>query len=61
HIMACWYTNLDLQKRHDGLWHIGDKFDQTKAHKYYKGFEEKYPKYDNYNGINIDNLCLPHD
>ena len=56
HIMACWYTNLDLQKRHDGLWHIGDKFDQTKAHKYYKGFEEKYPKYDNYNGINIDNV-----
>ena len=54
--MACWYTNLDLQKRHDGLWHIGDKFDQTKAHKYYKGFEEKYPKYDNYNGINIDNV-----
>ena len=56
HIMACWYTNLDLQKRHDGLWHIGDKLDQTKAHKYYKGFEDKYPKYDNYNGINIDNV-----
>ncbi|WP_288622948.1 adenine-specific methyltransferase EcoRI family protein [uncultured Streptococcus sp.] len=56
HIMACWYTDLDLQKRHDGLWHIGDKFDQTKAHKYYEGFEKKYPKYDNYNGINVDNV-----
>ena len=38
--MGCWYTNLDLQKRHDGLWHIEDEFDQSKAHKYYEGFEE---------------------
>ncbi|MBO1137340.1 adenine-specific methyltransferase EcoRI family protein [Enterococcus faecalis] len=53
HIMGCWFTNLDLQKRHDGLWHIGDKFDQTKAHKYYEGFEHKYPKYDNYNAIEV--------
>lgn len=27
HIMGCWFTNLDLQKRHDGLWHVGDVFD----------------------------------
>ena len=56
HIMGCWYTNLDLQKRHDGLWHIGDEFDQSKAHKYYEGFEEKYPKYDNYNAIEVSKV-----
>ena len=54
--MGCWFTNLDLQKRHDGLWHVGDVFDQTKAHKYYEGFESKYPKYDNYDAINVDNV-----
>lgn len=56
HIMGCWYTNLDLKKRHDGLWHIGDKFDQSKAHKYYEGFEENYPKYDNYNAIEVSKV-----
>ncbi|CAM2816188.1 adenine-specific methyltransferase EcoRI family protein [Streptococcus mutans] len=56
HIMACWYTNLDLEKRHDGLWHLGDVFDQSKAHKYYEGFEHKYPKYDNYDAINVNNV-----
>lgn len=56
HTMGCWFTNLDLQKRHDGLWHVGDVFDQTKAHKYYEGFESKYPKYDNYDAINVDNV-----
>lgn len=50
----CWYTNLDIKKRHDGLWHLGGKFDQTLAHKYYEGFEWKYPKYDNYDAINVD-------
>lgn len=50
---VCWFTNLDNNKRHDGLWHIGDKFDKTKAHKYYEGFEERYPKYDNYNAIEV--------
>ena len=54
--MACWYTNLDLEKRHDGLWHLGDVFDQSKAHKYYEGFEHKYPKYDNYDAINVNNV-----
>lgn len=49
-----WFTNLDIKKRHDGLWHIGGKFDQTLAHKYYEGFEWKYPKYDNYDAINVD-------
>ena len=51
---CCWYTNLDIKKRHDGLWHIGGKFDQTKAHRYYEGLEWKYPKYDNYDAINVD-------
>lgn len=54
--MGCWYTNLDLKKRHDGLWHIGDKFDQSKAHKYYEGFEENYPKYDNYDAIDVSKV-----
>ena len=39
HIMGCWFTNLDLQKRHDGLLNIGDLFDKKKDNKYYKGFE----------------------
>lgn len=56
HIMGCWYTNLDLKKRHDGLWHIGDKFDQSKAHKYYEGFEKKYPEYDNYDAIEVSKV-----
>ena len=49
-----WFTNLDIKIRHDGLWHIGGKFDRTKAHKYYEGHEWKYPKYDNYDAINVD-------
>ena len=40
HIMGCWYTNLDLQKRHDGLWHIGDEFDQSKAHNIMKALKK---------------------
>ena len=52
----CWYTNLDIKKRHDGLWHIGGKFDQTKAHRYYEGFEWYYKKYDNYDAINVDKV-----
>lgn len=39
-----WLTNLDISKRHEEL-HLN--------HRYY-GNEELYPKYDNYNGINID-------
>ena len=49
-----WYTNLDIKKRHDGLWHKDGKFDQTINHNYYEGFEKKYPKYDNYDAINVD-------
>ena len=50
----CWFTNLDLAKRHDGLWHKNGKFDNAKAHCYYEGFEDNYPKYDNYDAINVD-------
>lgn len=49
-----WFTNLDVPRRHDGLWHINGKFDKTQAHCYYEGNEEKYPKYDNYDAINVN-------
>lgn len=38
----CWFTNLDIEKRHENLILIED-YD-----------EEKYPKYDNYDAINVD-------
>lgn len=57
-----WYTNLDIKKRHDGLWHRAGKFDQTQAHKYYEGNEDKYSKYDNYDAINVDKTAdIPID
>lgn len=38
----CWYTNLDIAKRHEDLI-------------LYKTYTpEEYPKYDNYNAINVD-------
>lgn len=39
-----WFTNLDLNKRHEDLI----------LYKTYKGNEEEYPKYDNYDAINVD-------
>lgn len=39
-----WLTNLDTSKRHE----------DTLLTKKYFGNESKYPKYDNYDGINID-------
>lgn len=39
-----WLTNLDNFKRHEDI----------KLTKKYYGNEEKYPKYDNYNGINVN-------
>lgn len=38
----CWFTNLDIQKRHEDL----------DLYKYYS--PEEYPKYDNYDAINVD-------
>ncbi len=38
----CWYTNLDIKKRHE-------KFEFIKKYR-----PEDYPKYDNYDAINVD-------
>lgn len=45
-----WYTNIDIEKRHESM-------------VLYKSYsEEEYPKYDNYNGINIDKVTdIPKD
>jgi hypothetical protein len=50
HIMACWFTNLDIQKRHEDL-------------DLYKRYNpEEFPKYDNYNAINVDKVTdIPLD
>lgn len=44
HIMGCWFTNLDTTKRHEIL----------PLYKSYTSLE--YPKYDNYDGINVDKV-----
>lgn len=50
HIMACWYTNLDIKKRHEELI------------LYKKYNPEEYPRYDNYNAINVDKVAdIPCD
>ena len=48
-----WFTNMDVKYRHDGLWHKNGKFDQSQAHCYYEGNENCYPKYDNYDAIEV--------
>ena len=40
----CWFTNLDIQKRHDFI-HSGKRYART---------PEKYCKYDNCDAINVD-------
>ena len=46
----CWYTNLDIAKRHENLI----------VYKKYNPIE--YPKYDNYNAINVDKVAdIPCD
>ena len=50
HIMACWFTNIDIQKRHETL------------PMYKKYTLEEYPNYDNYNAINVDKVIdIPYD
>ena len=50
---ACWYTNLDIPKRHEPLDLRGN---------YYYGNEDKYPHYDNYDAINVDRVSdIPCD
>ncbi len=39
-----WYTNLDIAKRHEDII----------LYKTYRGNEADYPKYDNYDAINVD-------
>jgi hypothetical protein len=39
-----WFTNLEIEKRHEDLI----------SYKIYKGNEKDYPKYDNYDAINVD-------
>jgi len=47
-----WYTNLDITKRHEDIL----------LYKKYFGNEKEYPKYDNYDAINIDKaLNIPSD
>ena len=41
---SVWFTNLDIAKRHEDLI----------MHKIYKGNESNYPKYDNYDAINVN-------
>ena len=43
---VCWWTNLETKKRNEFL---------DTGKKYY-GYEEMYPKYDNYGAINVDNV-----
>ncbi len=47
-----WFTNLDYKKRHEDLI----------LYKKYRGYTKEYPKYDNYNAINIDKVTnIPMD
>lgn len=46
----CWYTNLDIKKRHEDL----------DLYKHYT--PEEYPRFENYNGINVDKVAdIPCD
>ena len=48
----CWFTNLDIDKKHE----IIDLF------KLYKGNEHNYPKFYNYDAINVDKISdIPKD
>lgn len=53
HFRNCtWFTNLDIQKRHEEL----------TLYKRYYGNEEDYPRYANYNGINVNKVAdIPCD
>ena len=47
-----WFTNLDIKKRHEDII----------LYKSYYGNEKEYPKYDNYDAINVDNVSdIPKD
>lgn len=47
-----WWTNLDYPRRHEDIILFRE----------YKGNEDKYPKYDNYDAINVDKVAdIPKD
>ena len=49
---VCWFTNLDIPKRHEDLI----------LYEHYYGNEAEYPKYDNYDAINVDKVTkIPVD
>ena len=49
---VCWFTNLDIKKRHEPLI----------LYKSYKGHESEYPKYDNYDAIDVSKVSdIPYD
>ena len=49
---VCWYTNLETSKRNEVL----------QTGKQYHGYEDMYPKYDNYEAINVDKVTdIPMD
>jgi len=49
---SCWFTNLEVKKHKDDLI----------LYKTYKGNEEEYPKYDNYDAIEVSRLAnIPID
>lgn len=48
----CWYTNFDIKKRHENLL----------LYRRYKGHESDYPKYDNYDAIEVSKVAdIPED
>jgi hypothetical protein len=48
----CWFTNVDIRKRHEPIILCRD----------YAGHESEYPKYDNYDAINISKVAdIPED
>lgn len=48
----CWFTNLDIKKRHEELILV----------KKYAGHEDEYPKYDNYDAIEVSKVAnIPFD
>ena len=44
---SIWMTNVDIKKRHQPF------FPPEDAHCYYEGNEDKYPKYYNFDGIDV--------
>lgn len=47
-----WYTNLDITKRHEDLL----------LYRRYKGHEDEYPKYDNYDAVEVSKVAdIPED